>query len=219
MVAIATLQRARLLAPSGHRPMPTTVRPPPKRGLIRALALSPLLAFAAAGAGATQVAATPSTRPGKGKTGLYDWPFELKTLAGETIRLDRWRGKPAIVAMDHTGSAIICSDTSRRLRAVQAAAERLGKRFDFIVLSLDPAKDSPEGWKSYLKTVGLPDADWHFLHPSPADAELIALRLGVKHWVQDGYLLHDVMISRVDARGRVVRTLEGFDRNTERFLR
>jgi protein SCO1/2 len=178
-----------------------------------------MLAFADASASATQPPSRPAARGGTARAGIYDWPFALTTLAGETVRLERWRGKPAIVAMDHTGSAIICSDTSRRLRAVQAAADRLGKRLEFIVISLDPANDSPEGWKSYLKTVGLPDADWHFLHPSPADSEEIARRLGIKHWLQDGVLLHEVMITRVDARGRVVRTLEGFDRDTERFLR
>jgi len=181
--------------------------------LRRALAGATLL-LAAITAGPAGAAASPAHA-----SGIYDWPFALHDVAGRPVRLADWRGKAAIVAMDHTGSAIICSDTSRRLRAVQAAAERLGRSFDFIVISLDPAKDSPEGWKSYLKTVGLPDAKWHFLHPSPADAEEIARRLGVRHWIQDGYLLHDVMIVRIDARGRVVRKLEGFDRDTERFLR
>jgi cytochrome oxidase Cu insertion factor (SCO1/SenC/PrrC family) len=200
------------------------MRPPAdlpfRRSLLRALALSPLLALAPAGrSAATEAASQRTARGGQERNSIYNWPFALTTLAGETVHLDRWRGKPAIFAMDHTGSAIICSDTSRRLRAVQAAADRLGKRFEFIVISLDPAKDSAEGWKSYLKTVGLPDADWQFLHPSPADSEEIARRLGVKHWQQDGFLLHEVMITRVDARGRIVRRLEGYDRDTERFLR
>jgi hypothetical protein len=99
------------------------------------------------------------------------------------------------------------------------AADRFGKRFAFTVISLDPAKDSAEGWKRYLKTVGLLDADWHFLQPSPVDSEEIARRLGIKHWLQDGFVLHEVMITRVDARGRIVRRLEGYDRDTARFLR
>ena len=187
---------------------------PARRLCLRTALALPLLAWAA-----DRASAATGRQRGTAGTALYDWPFELTTLAGETVRLGHWRGRPAIVAMDHTGSAVICSDTSRRLRAVQAAADRLGRRLDFIVISLDPAKDTPEGWKSYLKTVGLPDADWQFLRPSPADAEEIARRLGVKHWRQDGFLLHDVKITRVDAQGRVVRTIEDYDRDTERFLR
>lgn len=151
--------------------------------------------------------------------GAYSWDYPLRDLAGREVRLADWRGKPAILAMDHTGSAVVCSDTSRRLRALQTASERLGKRFEFIIISLDPATDTPEGWKSYLRALSLPDARWNFLRPSAQDAKTIAQRLGVKHWAQDGFLMHEVMIVRLDAQGRIVRRLVGYDRDTDRFLR
>ena len=176
-------------------------------------AVALLLALAATATGPSTAA--PPAFPGS----LHDWNYALSDKSGRSVRLADWKGSPAIVAMDHTGSAVICSDTSRRLRALQTAADRLGKRFEFIVISLDPATDTPAGWQSYLRSISLPDAKWHFLRPSAEDARAIAQRLGVKHWLQDGFLVHDVMITRIDERGRVVRRLTGYDRDSERFLR
>nr|ACX33900.1 putative electron transport protein SCO1/SenC [uncultured prokaryote AT3] len=161
--------------------------------------------------------ATPGAAPAQHS--VYDWPFEITDLTGQKLTLATWRGKTAVIAMDHTGSIVVCSQTSRRLRAIQNSAQRLGKPFDFIVISLDPEKDTAEGWQRYLRALDLPDAKWHFLRPSKEDALEIARRLGVNHWTEGEYLIHDLKIVRVDRQGRIVRTMEGYDRYNERFLR
>lgn len=142
----------------------------------------------------------------------------LTDLSGQVIHFADWQGKPLIVAMDHTQSLVICSDTIRRMRAVQTAAERLGRQFDYLVLSLDPEADTPAQWARYKAFFDVDRPGWHFLEASEADTAALVAQLGIRMTFDQGYRFHDVKLFRVDGTGRVVRTLEGYDRDTESFL-
>ena len=151
-------------------------------------------------------------------TDFYALPMPLTRPDGNAVQLADWRGRPTIIAMDHTQSLVVCSDTIRRLRAVQTAAERIGKRFDYIVISLDPQADTPEQWARYKRFFDVDRPGWHFLNAGADDTQALIERLGIRISYDQGYRFHEVKLFRVDERGRVVRTLEGYDRNTEAFL-
>ena len=153
-----------------------------------------------------------------GDTDFYALPMPLTRADGNTVQLADWRGRPAIIAMDHTQSLVVCSDTIRRLRAVQTAAERIGKRFDYIVISLDPQADTPEQWARYKRFFDVDRPGWHSLNGGADDTQALIEKLGIRISYDQGYRFHEVKLFRVDASGRVVRTLEGYDRNTESFL-
>lgn len=170
--------------------------------------------------GASVGAATVATpRAATAGESLYALPTSFRTDSGRGVKLADWRGRPAIIAMDHTQSLVVCSDTIRRMRAVETAAVRLGVQFDYIVLGLDPQADTPEAWQRYKRFFDVDRPRWHFLNADAEDTARLVERLGIRMTFEQGYRFHDVKLFRVDAEGRVRRTLEGYDRDTERFLK
>lgn len=138
---------------------------------------------------------------------------------GRSVRLSDWRGRPAIVAMEYANCRFICTITLQRLKDVQAAADRAGVKFDFIVISLDPKNDTPAEWQRYRVSKELPHANWHFLTASVADTPGVAGLLGVKYWLYDGHIMHDFRLLRVDADGEVIRIMDSYDASSDAFVR
>lgn len=150
---------------------------------------------------------------------IYALPYALADESGAARTLAHWRGRATVVAMDHSTWGAVCSSTARRLRAVQVAADRLGQPVEFVIIGLEPEKDSPESWAAYRKDREVTGPNWHFLRASPEDTPRIAADLGVRYRYEYGDLVHDLRILRVDAEGRIVRLIEGYDTDTEAFLR
>ena len=174
--------------------------------------LSMLMPFAIAAALAGPASASPSID-------VYALPYPLVAEAGRQRRLADWRGRPTIVAMDHSTWSAVCSSTARRLRALQVAAERLGKTVEFVVIGLEPDKDTAESWARYRRERGIDGDNWHFLRASPTDTANVAASLGVNYRYEYGDLVLDLRILRVAPNGRIERTLEGYGADTEAFLR
>ncbi|MCB1895418.1 MAG: SCO family protein [Zoogloeaceae bacterium] len=150
---------------------------------------------------------------------VYALPYPLVDEAGRQRRLADWRGRPTIVAMDHSTWSAVCSSTARRLRALQVAAERLDKKVEFVVIGLEPDKDTPASWARYRQERGIDGDNWHFLRASPADTPNVAASLGVNYRYEYGDLVLDLRILRVAPNGRIERALEGYATDTEAFLR
>ncbi len=150
---------------------------------------------------------------------VYSLPYRLMDEHGQPHRLADWRGRPTIVAMDHSTWSAVCSNTARRLHALQVAADRLGEAVEFVVIGLEPDKDTPESWARYRKERDVPGDNWHFLRATVADTPNVAARLGVNYRYEYGDLILDLRILKVDADGRIVRVLEGYDTDTEAFLK
>jgi len=150
---------------------------------------------------------------------IYALPYRLLDEQGQPHRLADWRGRPTIVAMDHSTWSAVCSSTARRLHALQVAADRLGEAVEFVIIGLEPDKDTPESWARYRRERDVPGDNWHFLRASPEDTPNVAARLGVNYRYEYGDLILDLRILRVDRNGRIVGVLEGYDTDTEAFLK
>ncbi|MCB1955824.1 MAG: SCO family protein [Rhodocyclaceae bacterium] len=154
-----------------------------------------------------------------GSIDVYALPYRLVDEQGRERHLADWRGKQIVVAMDHSTYSAICSSTGRRLRSVGVAAERLGRDVEFVIIGLEPHKDTPDTWAAYRKDRGIVGENWHFLQASPADTPLVAANLGVNYRYEYDDLLLDLRILRVGPDGRIERVLEGYDTDTDAFFR
>ncbi len=154
-----------------------------------------------------------------GDIDVYALPYRLMDEQGRERRLADWRGKRTVVAMDHSTYSAICSSTGRRLRAVGVAAERLDQDVEFVIIGLEPHKDTPATWAAYRDDRGIRGDNWHFLRASATDTPLVAANLGVNYRYEYDDLLLDLRILRVGPDGRIERTIEGYDTDTDAFFR
>lgn len=137
---------------------------------------------------------------------------------GRATSLGAWRGRPLIVTMEYANCRFLCSITLQRLKDVQAAADAAGRRFDFVVVSIDPRNDTPAAWTRYRKSRDLTRDNWSFVTASPEDTPVIAQALGIKYWLFDVHIMHDFRLLRLDGAGAIVKVMDSFDASVHDFV-
>src|SRR5260221_7490247 len=92
------------------------------------------------------------------------------------------------------------------MRKMQEILARQGRDVAFVVVSYDPARDSPAEWRRYREARRLP-ASWHFLSGAEADTRRLADFLEMKYWIYDEHVMHDFRIVVFDADGNRKRDI------------
>jgi cytochrome oxidase Cu insertion factor (SCO1/SenC/PrrC family) len=143
--------------------------------------------------------------------GLWQLPDEFVDEYGVQARLSRWAGAQTIVAMEYSACKFVCSTNWRRLQDIQSEADRRKIALRFLIISLDPAHDSPSAWRDYRKLRGLQRDNWSFVTGSRAATDRVVASLGVKWWTFDDAILHDFLVTRLDAQGRRVAVMNNYN--------
>lgn len=135
----------------------------------------------------------------------WRWTDEL----GARVQLSRWRGKPLVVTAVFTTCKATCPRTIERLRAVHArfVAERRDAKF--VLVTLDPANDTPERMRRFKAERGLPAA-WTFLAGDERQTRELAGVLGIHRMDLDDHIMHDGAIVIFDERGVATRAYTGW---------
>ncbi len=118
------------------------------------------------------------------------------------------QGRQNVVTMAYTSCKKICSMTLHKLKEIQAVADQKNIALNVIVVTLDPATDNPETWRSYRKANNLTRSNWHFLTGSDADTKQLANYLGIEYWSDEGHIMHDFKVIKFSPEGNVEHFLD-----------
>ncbi len=138
---------------------------------------------------------------------IQDAPdFTLTSQSGATVRLADFKGKILLVSFIFTTCNGSCPATTHRMGQVQQELKSRGLLADVRLLSitLDPARDTPEVLRNYMRIYDADPATWTFLTGPPDE-----VRKTIKAWgmwarpAANGQLDHPSRIFLVDPRGRV----------------
>ena len=130
----------------------------------------------------------------------------LTDAGGRPFALSDLQGKVVLVSFIYTTCNGSCPATTRELVRVQEALKAAGlwgERVEFVSISLDPARDTPEALASYARTFGADTRRWHFLTGPPARVDTVLAAWDM--WARrndTGVLDHPSRIFLVDPRGR-----------------
>jgi protein SCO1/2 len=131
---------------------------------------------------------------------------DLVDSAGKPFNLAKLRGKVVLVSFIYTTCNGVCPATTQRLVRVQDAlkdAKVWGTSVEFVSITLDPRRDTPEVLREYARLFGADSAAWHFLTGPPANVESVITAWGM--WVKtvpSGSLDHPSRIFLLDPLGR-----------------
>jgi cytochrome oxidase Cu insertion factor (SCO1/SenC/PrrC family) len=161
---------------------------------------------------AHEVGATPQARDS-----LFSHPWTWTDEQGQPVTFARWRGQPLVVTAIFTQCRATCPRTIGKLLKVHDAYRKEGRAAQFLLVTLDPANDTPAVLARFKASSGLPDS-WHFLTGSTNDTRDLRDLLGI-HVIDDGpHLLHDGHIVIFDAQGMPTRSFAGWSLDDETTL-
>ena len=126
--------------------------------------------------------------------------------AGKPFDLARLKGKVVLVSFVYTTCNGTCPLTTGALSRIQKdlqSAKLWKTSVEFVSISLDPTRDTPEVLSRYARLFATDPAAWHFLTGAPKEVSAVIKAWDM--WVKSdpaGVLDHPSRIFLIDARGR-----------------
>jgi protein SCO1 len=140
---------------------------------------------------------------------------------GKSTTLGAFQGRTLVVHFIFTHCAVACHTQVKSLNAVRAALPpdiRAGVQF--LSVSIDPLRDTPETLRQYARTMGIEDPQWRFATASPDDLARLTRGLSVKREsLPDGQMDHTLVVMLFDAKSRLIQRYAGAEVNVARLVR
>src|SRR4051812_881110 len=134
--------------------------------------------------------------------------FTLTTQAEEPLRWADLRGKVVLASFVFTTCGGSCPVTTHRMSRVAHALADQGllkdDRVRLLSITLDPARDTPEALRKYMKAYDADPGHWTFLTGPREQVEKVHAAWGM--WAKpaaNGQLDHPSRVFLLDGRGRV----------------
>ncbi|HOV96833.1 MAG TPA: SCO family protein [Thermomonas sp.] len=171
---------------------------------VRTVAAGLLIGFAGL-AGAVQP--TTTALPGDS---VYQLPLPLTDSAGTTRDWRNLRGKARVVSMFYTHCQYICPLIVESGKAVERQlTPAQQKRLGVVLISMDPARDTPAALMKVVEQRKLDPARWVLASPRQEDVRAVAGVLGIRfRQLADGGFNHSSMLILLDADGRILARTE-----------
>ena len=150
---------------------------------------------------------------------LYQAPLAWRNDRGESVTLDRFQGTPVVLTMVFTSCQATCPLTMGKLVEIQKKFDREKIAAEFVIVSFDPARDTPERLAAYRKSTNHQNPNWTFLVGSEEDTRMLAMLLGIKYSrnPETGDIMHDNKIVLLNGSGEISKELLGLDASIEDF--
>jgi protein SCO1/2 len=187
------------------------------RATLVLLALGGCAPLPPASAGPPRPAAPEVTGSPEARTSLFSRRWSWTDELGQPVTFARWRGQPLVVTAIFTQCKATCPRTVAKLLKVYEGLRKEGRAAQVLLVTLDPANDTPAVLSRFKASSGLPDS-WHFLTGSTDDTRDLRDLLGI-HVIDDGpHLLHDGHIMIFDGQGMPTRSFAGWSLDDEAAL-
>jgi protein SCO1 len=128
---------------------------------------------------------------------------------GERRPLDSLSGRVQVVGMVYTSCAYACPRMILDMKRIEG---ELGGDADvgFVLVSIDPARDTPGRLAEYARGARLEPDRWSLLHGDDGDILELAALLGVQYRrMAIGEFVHSNFLTVLDAQGQVVHRQMG----------
>ncbi len=138
---------------------------------------------------------------------IFNLKAQFKTQDDKTFTLEMLTGKTTVVGMVFTHCAYACPRLTADM--VSIADSLNGEDVNFLLVSFDVERDTPERLKYFATKSGLKD-NWTLLHGSEDAVRTLSVLLNVQYEKDaDGNFSHSNIVSVLDKQGRLQFQKEG----------
>jgi protein SCO1/2 len=136
---------------------------------------------------------------------LVEVPGVFTDAGGRARTLAEFRGEPFLASLVYTRCPTVCPTLIAELKRLERLPGE-ARPTRIVLVSLDPAHDTPDVLRAFAEAHALDPAHWTLLAPEPAALAAVARALGVASGPESGGgIAHSAVIAVVDAEGRVRR--------------
>ena len=142
---------------------------------------------------------------------IFNLTTKWNTEEDKTIELSDLKGKPLVMVMIYTSCKAACPRLVADMRNIEKQIpENKKEELQYVLVSIDPATDTPEQLKAFAIENQLDGEQWTFLQGSLSGVREFANVLAVKYkQISPMDFSHSNIISVFDANGELVHQQEG----------
>ena len=180
-----------------------------------------IIPFLSASVAAIALAVVDPTPPGPPqppccKEGLPPAKFSEKSIysldetwtadVGREVKLDALRGRPQVMAMFFTSCEYSCPLIVKDMKDIQRSLPAgVREKVDFLLVSIDPARDTPEALRAYRAKHDLGVQHWSLLRGEPKSVKALAEMLGFRYAPGTNLqYAHSLLITILNQSGEIV---------------
>lgn len=154
------------------------------------------------------------------ESSLYQLDSQWTSDLGKTLPLGHFRGRLVVLTMFFSTCEFACPllvQDLKRLESVLPASLR--DQVDFVLVSFDTERDTPEALAAYRIRQSLDPARWCLLTGRPDDVRDLAAILGIRYSKDArGQFMHSNVLSLLNRNGEVKHQEMGLNRPLESLL-
>ncbi|MCE9611308.1 MAG: SCO family protein [Chthoniobacter sp.] len=145
--------------------------------------------------------------PGKfSEKSIYSLDTKWTADVGREVKLDALRGRPQVMALFFTSCEHSCPFIVKDMKAIEAALPASARdKVDFLLVSIDPARDSVEALRAFREKHKLAIKHWSLLRGSPEAVKKIADVVGFRYYPGSNLqYAHSLLVSVLNPEGEIV---------------
>lgn len=144
---------------------------------------------------------------------IYHLPAKWETQNGNTINLSDLKGNVLVVVMIYTSCKMACPVLIGEMKNIEATVkERASGKLKYLLVSIDPKRDTPERLRKISEEYGMTGEQWMFLRGNDETTREFANLLAVKYTkISPMDFSHSNIISVFDKKGTLVHQREGLN--------
>lgn len=157
---------------------------------------------------ASEVGTPPGKYPEKS---IYRLSSSWTTDAGKPIRLDSLQGKPVVLALFFSNCQHSCPFLVRDMQAMQnALSPRAADKTQFLLVSIDPERDTPAALKAFRSKLRLPAERWMLVTGGTDSVRQVAEKLSFSYSAgSKTQFSHSLLVTVLDGKGQVAHQQAG----------
>jgi len=155
---------------------------------------------------------------------IFVMDSKWNTEEDKSIVLADLRGEVLVMVMIYTSCQVACPKLVADMKALHDKVhETTSEHVRYVLVSIDPERDTPEQLKAFAKKNEMDGEEWTFLQGTPESVREFANMLAVKYKeISPTDFSHSNIISVFNPSGELVYQMEGVgvnnDETTERIL-
>jgi protein SCO1 len=152
---------------------------------------------------------------------LYQLESTWTSDMGKLVKLGALRGRPQVVSMFFAQCEYACPILTYHMKHLEGALPKaLCGKVDFLLVTFDTERDTPEALRAYRQRQKLGEANWTLLRGNSEDVRELAVLLGVNYAKGTrGQFAHSNVITLLDAEGEIAYQHTGLSSGTEALIK